>query len=139
MDKDYDKIRQLFEESLPELSPDRSFIARIENGIQGVDMVKSSLMKYKKRNRITAILSGAAGFICGAILTLLYPIINFLIGEGVLKLTEISPESEVLITVLASGAVALISVGVSLGTYSILSQQSPTSKRPSPALHHFRD
>lgn len=121
MDKDYDKIKKLFEEALPELSSDESFISRVDIGIQGIDLVKSSLKGYKKRNMITAIFAGLTGFLCGALLTLIYPLINTLIQTGLLSYMKISEAVETIAIIATSVIITLVSLGVSLGTYSVFS------------------
>lgn len=129
MDKDYDKIKKLFEEALPELSSDESFISRVDIGIQGIDLVKSSLKGYKKRNMITAIFAGLTGFLCGALLTLIYPLINTLIQTGLLSYMKISEAVETIAIIATSVIITLVSLGVSLGTYSVFSLHTSTLRK----------
>lgn len=76
MENEDDKIRQLFAESIPELSSDILFMEKIEARINIMDLFKEKEKKMKKRSRTAALISGCAGFLCGIILTLLYPYIT---------------------------------------------------------------
>lgn len=131
-DKDRNRIRNLFEESLPEMSPDCDFIARVESSIKTLEMVRFNLERYKQRNRKTAIISGLAGFICGIILTSIYPFINLMIEELILNAMAPSPGIELVPAVLAWVLIALICIGVALGSYALFSEETVNHKRYRP-------
>ena len=119
-DKDYIQIRKLFEDSLPEMSADRNFINRVETGIKGVDIVKASIESYRRRNRIAAVISGFAGFLCGVILTSLYPFINALIMPGILHIANMTSSVVMLVNIIVWILIAVVCLSVSLGTYPLL-------------------
>ena len=121
-DKEYERIKLLFEESLPELSSEKSFVAKVENGIQGIELVKANIKASKKGNKISALLSGMAGFLCGVILTLLYPFLNTLISSFIIGYLSNIPETEIISIVLTCIFISLICSGVSLGTYALFTQ-----------------
>ena len=52
-DKEYERIKLLFEESLPELSSEKSFVAKVETGIQGIELVKANIEASKRGNKIS--------------------------------------------------------------------------------------
>lgn len=124
INQDYYKIRALFEESTEKLTPDKIFISRIENNLKAVDFVKIKFLSYKKRNRIVAMISGVSGFVCGVILSILFPIINSIIEAGILRIISLSPESEFVSNILTWILIALICIGTAVGCYVSFSEES---------------
>lgn len=128
LNQDYNKIRQLFEESIPNLPSDKIFMERIETGIRAIETVKADFSQIKKQNRISALLSCGVGFISGIVLTLLYPFITTLIQEGIFSFMKFSQGYEVISKMLAWCIIAIICVAISIGTY-ISSRQLAGMKR----------
>lgn len=129
MEKVDDKIKKLFEDSLPPLGTDEDFLRRIERNLDAVDLTREAIGVDRRHNWQIAVLSGLAGFIAGVISTLLYPYLILLVNGfiGSVLVSSIDPGfnvpiiSETLTYALISGA-ALWS---SISTYNLLSRTRP--------------
>lgn len=122
MDQTDDKLRQLFESSIPEFTPSGEFLKRIERNIEAVDLVRKNQAAIVVKSRRAAFLSGMAGFICGVILTLLYPFILNLLSGLFMTMAQLKDYVEIVSMTATYGLIASGSVAGAMGTYYFLTQ-----------------
>ena len=122
MDKEFSDIRTLFEKSLPELTPDEIFIKRIENRINFISLIAEDKNKYKRKNLITAIISGLSGFLCGVILTLFYPYLSTLINTLLITYLQIEAARELVSITGSCIIIALCCIFTFVATFKVVNQ-----------------
>lgn len=123
MDKDFDKIRRLFEENLPALSDDEVFMSKIRKEIYLADMIMASNRATRKRTKYSAVISGICGFVCGVILTYLLPYISVMFEDLLFRFIKTAGELELISMVFTYITIAIISIGVSVLSYGLISSQ----------------
>lgn len=69
-DKD---LKQLFEYFSPELNDTDSFMKKLENRLDGVEFIRESSRKTLRNYRHAIIAACVAGFVSGALMTVLFP------------------------------------------------------------------
>lgn len=112
-----DRIRDLFKDFAPELSPDSRFIERVQRGLNVVESVRRQNVIMRKRNRMAVAIAALAGFVTGVSLTLLFP----LIGSYVSEIHIAIPKFDVMIDFqyVAWLLSAVASILIALNTYEI--------------------
>ena len=85
-----DKIKELFCEYDPELSPSKAFIYRLERHLDAVEMIHRQNAAVMKRNRVAVIAAACAGFISGIIFTLLLPYLVEIVVYSIETITGLS-------------------------------------------------
>lgn len=73
---DDDKIKEVFNTYQPELTSDFKFMAALERKMEAVEHVKQEMRALRRRNRIAVVVAAVAGFIMGALTSLLAPLIS---------------------------------------------------------------
>lgn len=71
-----DRLRKLFEDFNPGLSPRSRFMARLERNMDAVEEVRRSTVAHRRYNRIAVVVASLAGFVSGVFLTLVYPLVS---------------------------------------------------------------
>ena len=121
MTSENDSLKDLFDDFNPELSDDKQFMDRLVAGMDAVDLFKMSERRRTERLRIVAVVSALAGFFCGVILTLLFPLIVNFLHPFIINLSNFSPDTQLLTNSIAWGLVAIASLAATFGTYSLMS------------------
>ncbi len=113
-----DRIRELFNDFDPDLSPDNRFIERLQRGMDVVESVRRQNVIMRKRNRIAVAIAALAGFVTGVSLTLLFP----LIGRYVSTIHIAVPKVDLMIDFqyVAWLLTAVASMLIALNTYEIV-------------------
>ena len=70
-----DKLRQLFHDFNPPMSDDKSFMARLENRLETVEMIRRNNRLVSSHNRTALLSAMVAGILIGIILTVTFPLI----------------------------------------------------------------
>lgn len=73
---DNDNLKELFGNFNPDLSSGSDFIARLQQRMDTIEMVRQYNAELRRRNRIAVMIAALAGFIMGVVLTLLMPLIG---------------------------------------------------------------
>lgn len=73
---DNDNLKELFGNFNPDLSSGSDFIARLQQRMDTIEMVRQYNAELRRRNRIAVMIAALAGFIMGVALTLLMPLIG---------------------------------------------------------------
>lgn len=73
---DNDNLKELFGNFNPDLSSGSNFIARLQQRMDTIEMVRQYNAELRRRNRIAVMIAALAGFIMGVVLTLLMPLIG---------------------------------------------------------------
>ncbi len=73
MDMEDDKIKDIFKDFNPELSPDNQFLQRLERNIEIAEEIKRQNAAFHKNSRRAVVYAALAGFVTGALLMLLLP------------------------------------------------------------------
>lgn len=73
---DNDNLKELFGNFNPDLSSGSDFIARLQQRMDTIEMVRQYNVELRRRNRIAVMIAALAGFIMGVALTLLMPLIG---------------------------------------------------------------
>lgn len=76
MTMDNDNLKELFGNFNPDLSSGSDFIARLQQRMDTIEMVRQYNAELRRRNRIAVMIAALAGFIMGVVLTLLMPLIG---------------------------------------------------------------
>lgn len=74
--KEDDKIRELFGDFNPELSSSVNFIAAVSKELDNYALIKDRIEQKSRFNSMRCIWSAAIGFMCGMIMTFLFPYIK---------------------------------------------------------------
>ena len=121
MTSENDSLKNLFDDFNPELSDDKQFMDRLIAGMDAVDLFKVSEQRRARRLRIVAAVSALAGFFCGVILTLLFPVLVNFLHPFIINLSNFSPDTQLLTNSLVWCLVAIASLSTTFGTYSLMS------------------
>lgn len=70
---DNDNIQDIFDDFHPELSPECSFISRLEEKLNGVELIRERQRTIARGNRRALIVSASVGFAVGVVFALLMP------------------------------------------------------------------
>lgn len=124
MNQDYDKIRLLFENSVPELGSDDVFIHRIGKVLDGVDIVKEARVSTLRRNRQTALLAAILGFVCGIFLTILFPIFKNIFDEFFIRFIELADIREIVSVVVSWAMISAGGATAAIVSYVFLTRVS---------------
>lgn len=73
---DNDNLKELFGNFNPDLSSGSDFIARLQQRMDTIEMVRQYNAELRRRNRIAVMIAALAGFVMGVALTLLMPLIG---------------------------------------------------------------
>ena len=73
---DDDKIKDILKGYRPELTPDFRFMASLERKMEAVEHVKQEMRALRRRNKIAVAVAAIAGFVMGALTTLLAPLVT---------------------------------------------------------------
>ncbi|MDE7376315.1 MAG: hypothetical protein K2N16_05660 [Muribaculaceae bacterium] len=73
---DDDKIKDILKGYRPELTPDFRFMASLERKMEAVEYVKQEMRALRRRNKIAMAVATVAGFVMGALTTLLAPLVT---------------------------------------------------------------
>lgn len=73
---DDDKIKELFNGFEPKLSSEFQFMTTLRKNMEAVEIVKQYDQVLKRRNKVAVIIAATAGFVMGAALSLLFPVIG---------------------------------------------------------------
>lgn len=77
---DNDKIKQLFTDFEPELSPDSAFMTRLQHNLNAVEVIRQQNADLKVRGKIAIAIAACVGFVVGFIFSLILPYINTVIA-----------------------------------------------------------
>lgn len=114
-----DDIKTLFETFDPELSPDFSFIRRLENNLDSVEMVKDCNAAFRRRQRMAAILASVAGFVAGMAFVCLLPVLGRVLSEIHSEIISMVLNDSALSVLCAVLGVASVSLFVAFNSYEI--------------------
>lgn len=117
---DNDNLKELFGNFNPGLSSGNDFMARLQQRMDTIDMVRQYNTELRRRNRKAVMIAALAGFIMGVVLTLLMP----LAGAWVATLRISVPELHISTLAIdyryiAWILLAAISMFTALNTYEI--------------------
>ncbi|MDE6534716.1 MAG: hypothetical protein K2K82_01755 [Muribaculaceae bacterium] len=100
MNQEDKEIREILGAFAPDQSSELDFMARLQNRMDTVDVVKDQIAVERRRNRRAIIIAALSGCLVGILLTLAIPLI----------INVIKP-------IILFSAMAAITIGVSIGTY----------------------
>ncbi|MCH5224025.1 MAG: hypothetical protein J1E82_08275 [Muribaculaceae bacterium] len=120
MTSENDSLKKLFDDFNPELSDDRQFMDRLVAGIDAVDLFKVSERRRARRLRIVAAVSALAGFFCGVILTLLFPVLVDFLYPFIINISNFSPDTQLLTNSIVWCLVAIASLSTTFTTFSLM-------------------
>lgn len=121
MTSENDSLKKLFDDFKPELSDDKQFMDRLVAGMDAVDLFKMSERRRTGRLRIVAVVSALAGFFCGVILTLLFPVLVDFLHPFIINISNFSPDTQLLTNSIVWCLVAIASLYTTFATYSLMS------------------
>jgi hypothetical protein len=115
-----DKLRELFSNFQPELSPSFQFTTKLLKKMEAVEIVKQHNATLKKRNRLAVAIAALCGFIMNMVLYLIFPLINnsassLSIPSPYLLLNSITIDSSFVVWIV----MAVISVIITRNVYEI--------------------
>lgn len=115
-----DKIKKLFDDFQPELSSSHVFMAKLQKGMEAVEIVKRHNLELKKRNRLAVAIAALSGLAIGLIVALILPlagdwISTFDISIPRLRISSISIDY----TFVSWIVMAFVSVVTALNAYEI--------------------
>lgn len=112
-----DRIRELFKDFDPELSPDNRFIERVQRGLNTVEAVRRQNVIMRKHNRIAVTIAALVGFVTGVSLTLLFPLMWRYVSTIHIAIpkVDIVIDSQYVVWILSAAA----SMIIALNTYEI--------------------
>lgn len=70
------KIKEKLSAYRPELTSDFQFMATLGRNLDAVEHVKNEMRTLRRRNRIAVAIAAVAGFVAGALITLIAPLIT---------------------------------------------------------------
>lgn len=70
------QLKDIFNKFDPELPSDFSFLSRLQQNLDAVDMVKQENQALRRRSRMAVAVAAAVGVIVGSLLTLLMPFLG---------------------------------------------------------------
>ncbi len=73
---DNDKYKDLFDDFRPELTPDFSFIGRLEEKLDSVEFIREQQRNVARSNRRALAVAAAVGFAVGIVFMLIMPFIS---------------------------------------------------------------
>lgn len=73
---DDDKIKGLFSDFTPELSPDELIMSALQRNISAVESVRQQHVALRRRSRVAVLIAACVGFLTGVIFSLLLPMIT---------------------------------------------------------------
>ncbi len=85
-----DKLKSLFAEYRPELSPERDFLVRLERNLESVEIIREQNEKMRQWNKIACLLSAGVGFVVGFLFSLCIPFIGKTVSQWHLTLPKTS-------------------------------------------------
>ena len=117
---DDNRFKELFEQYSSELTLDKGFEEKVINGIDALDIVIDVKEKEKRTNLFVAIFSATLGFICGVVLTLLYPSIESFTKTAFLNFMQSTPELEIWTGIISYALIAFVCLSVTFGSYFMI-------------------
>lgn len=114
---DNDNLKELFGNFNPDLSSGSDFIARLQQRMDTIEMVRQYNAELRRRNRIAVMIAALAGFIMGVVLTLLMPLIGDWIAT--FRLSVPGHAFNIDIHYIAWVLLAAVSMFTALNTYEI--------------------
>lgn len=122
---DHDKaIRNLFQGFNPELRSSAKFMDELNERCRAVDMLREICQKKQRENRLAVIIASITGFITGILMTLAFPYIkemmSALIMRGMVAFPRLTRIPDIALDYPAWALTAVITVAVSLSTYSLV-------------------
>lgn len=125
---DDEKIKDILKGYRPELTSDFQFMASLERKMEAVEYVKQEMRTLRRRNKIAVAAAAVAGFVMGALTTMLAPLVTGWASTTALAIpsTGISIDLNILIYI----AAALVSAISAYNAYEIaLARLSKSSHR----------
>lgn len=117
---DNDNLKEIFGNFNPDLSSGNDFMARLQQRMDTIDMVRQYNAELRRRNRIAVMIAALAGFIMGVALTLLMPLIGDWIATFRLSVPELHISTLAIdYRYIAWILLAAISMFTALNTYEI--------------------
>lgn len=113
------KIKQLFFESLPELSSDSLFMERIKGAVKAQEFLKTKERILKYQSRRAAFVSGVAGFMCGILMSWLYPHILLFFNSLLINFGNLSLPRDSMSEIFSWISVSLCCVITVFSTYAM--------------------
>ncbi|MDE6272632.1 MAG: hypothetical protein K2M31_06460 [Muribaculaceae bacterium] len=83
-----DKLKSLFADFEPQLSPDSQFIDRLERSLNSVEIIRQHAAGVRKRNRVAVGIATFSGFIIGVLFSLMLPYLSNAVAEWQLTLSN---------------------------------------------------
>lgn len=116
-----DKIKDLFAGFNPELKDDFSFMTRLKQNMEAVEIVRRHNAELRKRGKKAVIFAAIAGFVTGLLFSFTLPFINEIIAD-----IQMSARPESSLGIICNNYKAIyfiligtISVFISLNTYDL--------------------
>ena len=76
-----DRLKTLFDNFRPELSPDEHFMEQLQRSMASVEIVREKNAEFLRRNRRATLAAAVAGFAAGTALTTMLPLATQIIKE----------------------------------------------------------
>lgn len=116
-----DKLKSLFSDFEPELSPDLQFLGNLERSMDSVEMVRKQLAEMKSNCRTAVAIASFAGFIVGVLFSLTLPYLTRAVDNWRLTLPDASLATPMAdnFTILAWMGIAAVSVFTALNAYDL--------------------
>lgn len=127
-----EKMRQLFADFKPALTPDAAFMNRVDASLRAVEAIRRQVAADKKRSRRAVAFAAVGGFAAGCLFSPAIPYLGSTIGRW---LRELSPQPAITViadnaTVLAWMAVAGVAAIVAVNTYEVAMAVMSERRRP---------
>lgn len=120
MEKEDDKLKELFEEYSDRLELNDGFLDRLVNGMDAIDIVTQHQVSDRKRMRIVVFISAFLGFVCGVVMTLFYPRILAFSESCLQILSNMVPSVEMDASVISYLIISVACLSVTFGSYFLI-------------------
>lgn len=115
-----DRIKELFSDFEPSLTPSHVFMGRLQRSLEAVEVVRRENAALRRRSRIAVAIAAVAGFLTGVILTMLYPFVSGWLSAVSISLPMLDiPPVEFDGRFIAWVITGVVSVLIAVNTYEI--------------------
>lgn len=116
-----DKLRDIFQSYTPSLTDSRRFMAKLEERMALVEMIKRQNEELRRYNRLSIIIAAVTGFISGVVFTLLMPWLGRVMGTcvNIFSHSQLPAVPDEWIMIIMYGLAAACTIWVSISAYNI--------------------
>lgn len=116
-----DKIRDIFQSYTPPLTDSSRFMAKLEERMALVEMIKRQNEELRRNNRLSIIIAAVAGFIAGVAFTLLMPWLSGVTAKFVntFSHSQLPDVPDEWIMIIIYGMAAACTIWISISAYNL--------------------